>query len=141
MPEPIDLADARRNYDQLVRRRKALEHFAPVDSRPLTEIDKQLAEHPLLKPKMEFAIRWRSIYLLWLKYQDAHVPLRHAILLTLRELHRAMPTHYQEEFGELWWRWLDNFEEEEVASGERAESDRRYVWTPSAAAKLRGCDA
>src|SRR5262249_1783905 len=90
---------------------------------PLTENDRQL------------------IRLLWLKYQDADVPLRHKILLTLRELYRAMPTHQQEEFAELWWRWLDNFEEEEVAAGERDESDRRYVWSPSAAAKLRGCDA
>ena len=55
------------------------------------------------------------IRLLWLKYQDANVPLKHAIQLTLRELHRAMPTHQQEGFGELWWRWLDVFEEEEIA--------------------------
>src|SRR5262249_25328987 len=80
------------------------------------------------------------IRLLWLKYQDADVPLKHAIQLTLRELHRAMPTHEQEEFAELWWRWLDNFEEEEIATGERAESERRYVWSPDAAARLRGCD-
>ena len=79
------------------------------------------------------------IRLLWLKYQDADVPLRHAIQLTLRELHRALPQ--PEEFAELWWRWLDNFEEEEVAAGERAESDRCYVWSPYAAARLRGGDA
>ena len=62
-----------RAYDQLCRRRKALERFAPIDSRPLTEIDKQLVEHPLLQPEMEFKIRWRSIYLLWQRYQEADV--------------------------------------------------------------------
>jgi hypothetical protein len=132
MPKPIDLAEARLrdDYNQLVRRRKALERFAPVDSRPLTEIDKQLAEHPLLKPKMELAIRSRSIYMLWLAYADADAQLKHEILLSLRECYRALSKHDQEELWQLWWRWLDHFEEEEVASGERTE--RRYVWSPYA---------
>jgi len=95
--------------------------LAKYDRRRNSETDKQL------------------IRLLWLKYQDADVPLRRAIQLILRELHRALPQ--PEEFGELWWRWLDNFEEEEIVAGERAESERHYVWTPDAAAKLRGGDA
>ena len=100
-------------------------NLAQYDRRrvPLTENDRQL------------------IRLLWLKYQDAGVPLKHAILLTVRELFCALSAHDQNEFGDLWWRWLDNFEEEEVATGEMAESDRCYVWTPSAAAKLRGSNA
>jgi hypothetical protein len=133
MPQPIDLAEARElkdDYDQLCRRRRALERFAPVDSRPLTEIDKQLAEHPLLKPKMELAIRTRAIYMLWLAYFDADALLKHEILLSLRECYRALSKHDQEELWRLWWRWLDVFEEEEVANGTR--TTRRYVWSPYA---------
>ena len=110
MPKPISLAEARRellkddykqrelkdDYNQLVRRRRALERFAPVDSRPLTEIDKQLAEHPLLKPKMELAIRTRSIYMLWLAYHEADALLKREILLSLRECYRALSKHDQE---------------------------------------------
>jgi hypothetical protein len=149
MPKPIDLAEARRelkddykqrelkeDYNHLVRRRRALERFAPVDSRPLTEIDKQLAEHPLLKPKMELAIRSRSIYMLWLAYADADAQLKHEILLSLRECYRALSKHDQEELWQLWWRWLDHFEEEEVANGTR--TTRRYVWSPYAS--LEECD-
>ena len=140
MPKPINLAEARRellkdeqlkdDYNQLVGRRRALERSVPVNSRPLTEIDKQLAEHPLLKPKMELAIRTRSIYMLWLRYHDADALLKREILLSLRECYRALSKHDQEELWQLWWRWLDHFEEEEVANGER--TTRRYVWSPYA---------
>jgi len=138
MPEPIDLKShqLKDDYKQLVRRRRALERFAPIDSRPLTEIDKLLERHPLLKPKMELAIRSRSIYMLWLAYADADALLKHEILLSLRECYRALPRHDQEELWQLWWRWLDHFEEEEVANGTR--TTRHYVWTPSA--RLGGCD-
>ena len=149
MPKPINLTEARRellrdeqlkdDYNLLVRRRRALERFATVHSRPLTEIDKRLAEHPLLKPKMELAIRSRSIYMLWLAYADADASLKHEILLTLRQCYRALSKHDQEELWQMWWRWLDNFEEEEIASGERAEGSRKYVWSPHA--RLGGCDA
>ena len=138
MPEPIDLKShqLKDDYKQLVRRRRALERFAPIDSRPLTEIDKLLEKHPLLKPKMELAIRSRAIYMLWLAYADANAILKHEILLSLRECYRALSRHDQEELWQLWWRWLDHFEEEEVANGTR--TTRHYVWTPSA--RLGGCD-
>src|SRR6516165_11433988 len=106
MPKPINLAEARRellkdeqlkdDYNQLVGRRRALERSVPVNSRPLTEIDKQLAEHPLLKPKMELAIRTRAIYMLWLAYFDADAQLKHEILISLRECYRALSKHDQE---------------------------------------------
>jgi hypothetical protein len=136
---PIDLKSRqlKDDYKQLVRRRRALERFAPIDSRPLTEIDKLLEKHPLLKPKMELAIRSRAIYMLWLAYADAVALLKHEILLSLRECYRALSTHDQEELWQLWWRWLDHFEEEEVANGTR--TTRRYVWSPYAS--LGGCDA
>ena len=132
MPEPIDLKShqLKDDYKQLVRRRRALERFAPIDSRPLTEIDKLLEKHPLLKPKMELAIRTRAIYMLWLAYADADALLKHEILLSLRECYRALSKHDQEELWQLWWRWLDQFEEEEVANGTR--TNRRYVWSPYA---------
>jgi hypothetical protein len=133
MPDPVVLDD----YNQLVRRRKALERYAPIDSRPLTEIDKLLEKHPLLKPKMELAIRSRAIYVLWLAYADANAILKQEILLSLRECYRALSRHDQEELWQLWWRWLDQFAEEEVANGTR--TTRRYVWTPSAS--LGGSDA
>jgi hypothetical protein len=38
---------------------------------------------------------------------------------------------HSEEFTDLWWRWLDIFEEEEIANGERSISDRNYVWNPA----------
>jgi hypothetical protein len=139
--QTINLAECRQrkkelqdDYNLLVRRRKALERFAPIDSRPLTEIDKRLEEHPLLKPEMEYAIRHRAIYLLWLKYEEADALLKREILLSLRELHRALPQ--PEEFADLWWRWLDEFEEEEIASGERTIGDRKYVWSPDVAKAL-----
>ena len=137
MPEPIDLESRqlKDDYKQLVRRRRALERFAPIDSRPLTEIDKLLEKHPLLKPKMELAIRSRAIYMLWLAYADADALLKHEILLSLRECYRTLSTHDQEELWQLWWRWLDHFEEEEVANGTR--TTRRYVWSPYAS--LGGC--
>ena len=138
MHEPIDLQSLllKDDYKQLVRRRRALERFAKIRSRPLTEIDKQLENHPLLKPKMELAIRSRSIYMLWLAYADADARLKHEILLRLRECYRALSTHDKEELWQLWWRWLDQFEEEEVANGTR--TTRRYVWSPYAS--VGGCD-
>jgi hypothetical protein len=138
MPEPIDLKShqLKDDYKQLVRRRRALERFAPIDSRPLTEIDKLLEKHPLLKPKMELAIRSRAIYMLWLAYADANAILKHEILLSLRECYRALSRHDQEELWQLWWRWLDHFEEEEEANGTR--TTRKYVWTPSV--RLGDCD-
>jgi hypothetical protein len=138
MHEPIDLQSLllKDDYKQLVRRRRALERFAKIRSRPLTEIDKQLENHPLLKPKMELAIRSRSIYMLWLAYADADARLKREILLRLRECYRALSTRDREELWQLWWRWLDQFEEEEVANGTR--TTRRYVWSPYAS--VGGCD-
>jgi len=106
MHEPIDLQSLllKDDYKQLVRRRRALERFAKIRSRPLTEIDKQLERHPLLKPKMELAIRSRSIYMLWLAYADADARLKREILLRLRECYRALSTRDQEELWQLWWR-------------------------------------
>jgi hypothetical protein len=79
---------------------------------------------------MHLAIKRRAIYVLWLEYEEADAELKGQILLGLRELHRALPAHEQKEFWELWWRWLDVFEEQEVANGTR--TSRRYVWSPHA---------
>ena len=139
----LDLNEVRRkkkelqdDYDRLVRWRAALEQNVTVDSRHLTEMDKLLSEHPLLKPEMELAIKSRAIYVLWLEYGEADDQRKREILLTLREKYLALPTHYQEELWQQWWKWLDDFEEEEVKNGTRADSDRSYIWTPSAARLL-----
>jgi hypothetical protein len=71
----------------------------------------------------------RAFRALWIEYQDASAGRKREILLSLREQYRALPTHIQEELWQELYRWLDDFEEEEVRCGERAESDRRYVWT------------
>ena len=133
--------ELKEEYDRLCRWRKSWLRKLPITHYRITELDKLLEKHPLLKPSMYLAIKRRAIYLLWLEYEEADAELKRQILLGVRELHHAMSTHEQEQFAELWFRWLDDFEEEEVANGERAESERRYVWSPSAAAKLRGCDA
>jgi hypothetical protein len=140
----VDLNECRRqkkelqdDYDRLVRWRASLEEAVPVANRHLDEIDKMLSEHPLLEPNMEMAIKSRAIYVLWLEYGEADALRKREILLSLRKIYRALPEHYQIEFCELWWRWLDDFEEEEIANGTRADSSRKYVWTPAARQLLR----
>jgi hypothetical protein len=109
--------ELKEDYDRLVRWREALEQSVTIDSRHLTEIDKLLAEHQLLTPKMEFAIRRRAIYLLWLTYREADPRLKREILLILRELHDALPQ--SDEYADSFWRWLEEFQEEEAANGEK----------------------
>jgi hypothetical protein len=140
----VDLNECRRfkqelqdDYDRLVRWRASLEEAVPVANRHLDEIDKMLSEHPLLEPNMEMAIKSRAIYVLWLEYSEADALRKREILLSLHKIYRALPEHYQIEFCELWWRWLDDFEEEEIANGTRADSSRKYVWTPAARQLLR----
>jgi hypothetical protein len=74
-------------------------------------------------------IKSRAFRLLWFEYQDASAQRKYEILLSLRAQYRALPTHIRLELWQELYRWLDDFEEEEVANGERAESERRYVWT------------
>jgi hypothetical protein len=137
MDKPIDLAQRKQEeyelkaeYARLCRWRKSWLRTFPITDHRITELDKQLEKHPLLKPSMYLAIKRRAIYVLWLEYEDAGAELKRQILLELRELYLALPAHEQKEFWELWWRWLDTFEEAEVANGTR--TSRRYVWSPSA---------
>jgi hypothetical protein len=129
----VDLKECRRlkeDYDRLCRWREALCESVAITSRHITEIDRLLIEHPLLKPSMDMAIKSRTIRALWLEYEDEETSAQHKrqILLSLRDCYQALPEHYREEFAELWWRWLDVFEEQEVANGTR--TSRRYVWSP-----------
>ena len=125
--------ELKEEYDRLCRWRKRWLREMRIADWRLTELDKLLEKHPLLKPKMRLEIARRAIYMLWLKYEEADAALKHQIQLELRELYLALTTREQNGFGDLWHRWLDNFEEEEIAAGER--SDRKYVWSP------RGYDA
>ena len=136
--EIVDLDECRRqkhwlkdDYDRLCRWREALEQSVPIASRHLTEIDKLLEWHPLCEPLMYLAIKARAIYVLWLEYGEADPQRKREILISLREQYRALPQRCQEGLWRLWWIWLDEFEEEEVANGTRANSSRSYVWTPS----------
>ena len=72
----------------------------------------------------------RAFRALWLEYEEASAQRKYEILLSLREQYRALPPHIQEELWQELYRWLDDFEEEEVRCGERAEGDRTYVWGP-----------
>ena len=63
-------------------------------------------------------------------YDTADPSRKREILLSLRELHRALPTPVQEELWLSWFRWLDKFELEEIEAGERDAADRNYIWSP-----------
>jgi hypothetical protein len=147
MTEPIDLAECRQRkqeeqeflreeYARLCRHRHILMERLPIMNRHIGEIDLLLLDHPLIDDAMRVEIIRRTIYVLWVEYGEADAERKREILLSLREHYRALPGHYREEFWQLWWRWLDEFEEEEVANGTR--TSRRYVWSPSA--RLGGCD-
>jgi hypothetical protein len=143
----VDINECRRkkqelqdDYDRLVRWRWSLEQARTIDHRNLTEIDAMLAEHPLLEPEMDLKIKSRAIRILWLEYGGGdpdNQRSKHEILLVLRELHRSLPTHIRLELWQDWFRWLDEFEEEAIAAGERAVGDRVYVYEPRALDKLR----
>ena len=72
----------------------------------------------------------RSIYSMWIEYDEADAERKHQILLSLRDKYRALPRCDQEKLWEIWWRWLGIFEGEEIANGTKTESDRR--WSGSA---------
>jgi beta-lactamase superfamily II metal-dependent hydrolase len=109
----------------------------PIMNRHIDEIDLLLLTHPLLDNSTGVEIIKRDIRVLWIEYEEADAERKRQILHSLKKHHRALPRHYQEELWQLWWRWLDVFEEEEVANGTR--TSRRYVWSPSA--RLGGCNA
>jgi hypothetical protein len=104
--------ELKEEYDRLCRWRKSWLKALPITDHRITELDSQLEKHPLLKPSMYLAIKQRSIYVLWLEYEEADAELKHQILIGVREMHRAMPRHEQEKLGELWEKWLDVFEEQ-----------------------------
>ena len=68
-------------------------------------------------------------------YDKADPARKREILLSLRELHRALPTPVREELWLSWFRWLDKFEQERIANGEIFE--REWVWSPEACDELR----
>ena len=127
----MDAQELEEEYARLCRWRKSWLRRIPIADLSITALDKQLEHHPLLKPKMRWEIKKRSIYLLWLKYMDADPALKQEIKVELRVLYEALTIREQNQLGDLWHRWLDTFEEEEVASGER--KDRKYVWSPRSA--------
>jgi hypothetical protein len=138
----VDLNKCRRklqdDYDRLVRWRWSLEQARTIDHRNLTEIDALLTEHPLLDDAMNLKIKSRAIRVLWMEYSgcfddwgrfiQAGPQRKREILLSLREQFLALPQHYRDELWQEWFRWLDEFEEEEIAEGTRTE--REYVWSP-----------
>jgi len=117
-------------YARLCRHRHILMECLPIMNRHIGEIDHLLLDHLLLDDVMRFEIIRRDIYVLWVEYGDADAERRRQILRSLKKDYSTLPRHYREEFWELWWRWLDVFDEEEVANGTRTSP--RYVWSPSA---------
>jgi hypothetical protein len=126
MNQPIALQrkqkeyELKEEYDRLCRWRKSWLRKLPITDHRITELDEQLEKHPLLTSKMELAIKRRAIYVLWLEYEEADAKLKHQILLGLRELYRALPTHEQKEFEDLWLKWLDDFGDDKRSKSDGA---------------------
>jgi hypothetical protein len=119
----------------VLKKRKALLRIAPM-SPEIIEIEKWLVTQPLSTRDL-IKVWSRMIRALLFEYGDAAADRKREILLFLREQHRAMPLRIREGLWEIWFQWLDEFEEEEIAAGDRAESDREYVWTPEARDEMR----
>jgi hypothetical protein len=119
--------------DLVLKRRKALLRSAPL-SAEITELDRWLVTQPLSTRDL-IKIWSHMIRVLLIEYADAVDDRKRKILLSLRGQSRAMPRRIQEELWEIWFRWLDEWEEERIASGEIVE--RKYVWTPDARDEMR----
>jgi hypothetical protein len=119
--------------DLVLKRRKALLRNAPL-SAEITELDRWLVTQPLSTRDL-IKIWSHMIRVLLIEYADAVDDRKRKILLSLRGQSRAMPRRIQEELWEIWFRWLDEWEEERIASGEIVE--RKYVWTPDARDEMR----
>jgi|SRR5215469_15444827 len=131
MPEPTEEEEfLREEYARLCRHRRIFMETLPIMNRHISEMDRLLLQHPFIDDAMSVEISRRTVFVLWVEYGEADAPRKHEILLTLREIYRWMPKHVQEDFWELWWRWLDVFGEE--------EGTRDYVWSPGPSRKLRG---
>jgi hypothetical protein len=119
--------------DLVLKKRKALLRSAPL-SPEITELDRWLVTQPLSTRDL-IKIWSHMIRVLLIEYADAVDDRKRKILLSLRGQSRAMPRRIQEELWEIWFRWLDEWEEERIASGEIVE--RKYVWTPDARDEMR----
>jgi hypothetical protein len=121
--------------DLVLKKRKALLRSVPM-SPEIIEIEKWLVKQPL--PTRELIKIWsRMVRALLFEYGNASPDRKREILLFLREQRKAMPPRVREDLWEVWFQWLDELEEEEIAAGERAASDRCYVWTPEARDEMR----
>jgi hypothetical protein len=102
--------------DLVLKRRKALLRIAPL-SPEITALEKWLVTQPLSDRDL-IKIWSRMLYALLIEYGDANADRKREILLSLREQYRAMPARIRENLWEVFFRWLDEWEEERIANGE-----------------------
>ena len=121
MPEPIDLAQARRNmkreHNNMRQLRKELIWSVPITDRRISELDMRLIEHPLTDLSLHFEIYQRMMYVTAATYAVKATPQqKHWMLLALRDCYREfrqMPERVQELLRPLWLEWVDVLNEEE----------------------------
>jgi hypothetical protein len=117
----------------ILKRRSVLLRRAPL-SPEIGELDRWLVTQPLTIRDL-IKIWSRMIHLMLSEYGWASAERKREILLSLREQYRTMPTQVQEDLWEIWFRWLDEWEEERIADGEIVE--RKYVYTRDARDEMR----
>jgi hypothetical protein len=121
MPEPIDLAEARkemkRDYADMRQLRKELIWSVPITDKRITKLDMRLMEHPLTDLSLLFEIYSRVMYVSAATYAVEATPDQKRLeLLRLREHYREfckLPERMQEMLGPLWSEWVDALAEEE----------------------------
>jgi hypothetical protein len=116
MAEIVSIKERQRQLDHdwglelVIKKRKALLRSAPL-SPEIAELDRWLVTQPLSTRDL-IKIWSHMIRVLLIEYADAVDDRKREILLSLRSQYRAMPRRIQEELWEIWFRWLDEWEEE-----------------------------
>ena len=121
MPEPIDLAEARkemkRDYADMRQLRKELIWSVPITDLRITRLDMQLMEHPLTDLSLLFEIYSRIMYVSAATYAVEATPAEKGwMLLMLRDHYREfcqLLERWQELLRPLWLEWADVLDEEE----------------------------
>jgi hypothetical protein len=121
MPEPIDLAEARKNmkreHANMRRMRKELIWSVPITDQRITKLDIRLIEHPLTDLSLLFEIYSRIMYVSAATYAVQATPQEKCWMLFMLRDHyrkfRQMPERVQECLRPLWLEWVDVLDEEE----------------------------
>jgi hypothetical protein len=69
----------------------------------------------------------RSMYSMWIEYEEADAERKRQILVSLRDAYLALPECDQETLHEIWWRWLKRLEREGKITVRDYTVRRRYA--------------